>query len=268
MPIEVEGGPLRLISQNEFQELDYAVMGIVFQIHNQFGRLLDEWLYKRELASRCRASGISAEREVRVFVTHRSFAKEYKIDLLFHRSTIYELKTVERLAPSHEIQTLNYLLLTGTNHGKLVNLRPDRVEWRFVSTHLTPELRHRFTIDDSGWRDVNLASQKLKQWMLDLLNDWGAFLDFHLYREALTHFLGGAEAVIQPVLVYSDDREIGYQDVHLATEDTAFAVSELDDSDHNMRTHLSRLLAHTRLRHLQWINLNHHVVQFATLTRH
>ena len=44
MPIEVQGGPLRLFSQDEFHEWDHTVMGITFQIHNQFGRFLDEIL--------------------------------------------------------------------------------------------------------------------------------------------------------------------------------------------------------------------------------
>ncbi|MCY2994423.1 MAG: hypothetical protein NTY19_42130 [Planctomycetota bacterium] len=46
-------------------------MGITFQIHNQFGRLLDELLYKREIAARCAATGIPCERELWIWVTAR-----------------------------------------------------------------------------------------------------------------------------------------------------------------------------------------------------
>jgi hypothetical protein len=51
--------PVRRISQGEFQELWYAVMGVVFEIHNEFGRFLRERIYKRELA--CRFPGVELE---------------------------------------------------------------------------------------------------------------------------------------------------------------------------------------------------------------
>jgi len=267
MPIEVQGGPLRLSSQDDFHELDHAVMGIIFQIHNQFGRFLDELLYKREIAARCTESGIPTEREVRIRVTHGTFTKEYSIDLVFSRGVVYEAKAVEWLAPAHEAQTLNYVLLTGTHHAKLINLRPERVQWRFVSTRLTPELRKRITIDDSAWRDVDARSRRLKDTMIELLGDWGAFLECNLYRDALTHFLGGPAVVVRRIPVYSGKRLLGEQGVHLVSEDVAFAVSAVAESTDGMRTHLGRFLTHTRLKHLQWINLNHHRLEFITLSK-
>jgi GxxExxY protein len=267
MPIETEGGPLRVFSQDEFYELDHAVMGITFKIHNQFGRLLDELLYKREIAARCAQAGVPTERELRVWVKHGSFTKEYAIDLVFSHGVIYEAKAVEWLAPAHEAQTLNYVLLTGTHHAKLINLRPERVQWRFVSTRLTPEARKRVTIDGAAWREVNLGSRQLKQTMLELLDDWGAFLECNLYRDALTHFLGGEAAVVRRIPVYSDERVIGEQEVHLVCDDTAFAVSAVTESTDGMRTHLGRFLVHTPLQHLQWINLNHHRIEFVTLSK-
>ena len=41
---------VRRLSQSEFGELAYEVMGCVFAIHDELGRLFDETLYKRELA--------------------------------------------------------------------------------------------------------------------------------------------------------------------------------------------------------------------------
>jgi hypothetical protein len=41
--------PVKRLSQAEFQEIAYEVMGHVFEIHNDFGRLLDEEIYKQEL---------------------------------------------------------------------------------------------------------------------------------------------------------------------------------------------------------------------------
>jgi len=40
---------VRRLSQSEFGELAYDVMGCVFALHDELGRLFDETLYKREL---------------------------------------------------------------------------------------------------------------------------------------------------------------------------------------------------------------------------
>ena len=267
MPIEVERGPLRVLSQDEFHEVDRAVMRIVFDIHNEFGRFLDELLYKREIASRCAEAGIPSERERRVWVRHREFVKEYRLDLVFMNGTITEAKTVESLAPAHVAQTLNYVLLTGTHHAKLVNLRSEKVQWQFVSTQLTPELRRRFTIEDRHWKSVSPRSELLRQTLIDLVGDWGAFLECNLYRDGMTHELGGDANVIRRIPVFSGDREIGEQEVHLVTEDAAFAVTAVTETHSAMKTHLGRFLSHTRLKHIHWINFNHHVVEFVTLSK-
>jgi hypothetical protein len=49
MPIEIET-PVRVLDQEEFHCLDRQIMGVVFAVHNEFGRLLDENTYKREIA--------------------------------------------------------------------------------------------------------------------------------------------------------------------------------------------------------------------------
>lgn len=267
MPIEVEHGPLRVLTQDEFHEVDRAVMRIVFDVHNEFGRFLDELLYKREIETRARLLGIPTDRERRIWVRHGAIEKEYRIDLVFANGAILEAKAVESLAPAHFIQTLNYLLLTGTHHGKLVNLRSERVQWEFVSTQLTHARRHQFSIDDNEWRPINSRSQVLKETLISLTTDWGVFLESRLYRDALTDVLGGKALVVRRIPVFSDDRQLGEQEVHLATDDTAFAVTATTESDSFMRIHLERFLAHTRLNHLQWMNFNYHTIEFVTLSK-
>ena len=83
MPIEVST-EIRACDQEEFHALDRRIMGVVFAVHNEFGRLLEEDLYKREIAARCVAMGIQpVEREVWIRVSHQSFTKDYYLDLLF-----------------------------------------------------------------------------------------------------------------------------------------------------------------------------------------
>jgi hypothetical protein len=95
MPIEV-ATTIQLCDQETFHALDRRIMREVFNIHNEFGRLLDEELYKRELAVRSAAIGIlPAEREVQIRVTHQGFTKEYFMDLLFCHGFMFEGKAVE-----------------------------------------------------------------------------------------------------------------------------------------------------------------------------
>jgi len=264
VPIEVNG-EIRRFSQDEFYEVDYAVMGVIFDVHNRFGRFLDEYLYKVEIAARCAGRGIlPAVRELRIRVSHDTFAKDFFLDMLFCRGAMYEAKTVEHLAPAHRAQTLNYLFLCDLQHGKLVNLRPDRVQAEFVSTTLDCKSRRQFEIHDSEWRNVNNESLLLRRQMIELLEDWGGFLEVALYRDAITHFHGGPEAVSRNVEVYSGDRLIGRQAVHLLTDDTAFAISAVTEPL-SMREHQLRFLRHTRLKYVQWINLNRHAIEFRTL---
>jgi GxxExxY protein len=267
MPIEVMT-PIRPLEQEAFHALDRRVMRIVFDVHNEFGRLLDEELYKSEIAARCVAEGIApAEREVRVRVIHESFAKDYSIDLLLCSGFMLEAKVADGLVSPHRGQAVNYLLLAGLKHGRLINFRTERVQHEFVSTTVTWEERRRMQAADAQWEPLSDADRKLKTTTMALLADWGGFLDVNLYREALVHFSGGAAGVCKPVEIFSGSRRIGTQSLNLLNEQTAFAVTSMTRGREVMHKHLQRLLDHTRLRAIQWINLDHHTVEFVTGNR-
>jgi GxxExxY protein len=267
MPIAIST-EIQVFSQQEFHAVDRRVMGVVFEVHNEFGRLLEEELFKREIAARCAEIGIQpVEREVRIRVTHQDFAKDYSMDLLFCHGMMLEAKAAEALAPAHRNQTLNYLFLSGMSHARLVNLRTELVQYEFVSTRLTPELRHRFTVVDQEWEAVNEKSKWLHAKLFELLSDWGAFLDGGLYRDALIHFLGGMASVNKPVEVFSGSRCLGVQKLNLLDEQTAFALTTLQSDSEPMRENLERLLRHTHLEFVQWINFNRHQIECVTLSK-
>jgi GxxExxY protein len=267
MPIQVTT-QVRVFDQAEFHAQAEKRLRIVFDVHNEFGRFLDEALYKSEIAARWVAAGLGGvEREVRINLSHEDFQKSYFMDALFNRGLLLEAKAAETLVANHRAQGLHYLFLGGMKHGLLVNLRPERVEHEFLSTSLTPEERRRFTLVDVGWRAVNEESVFLREKLTALLRDWGVFLEISLYREAMTHFLGGPQKVVRTVPVRSADRLIGHQPVHLLTSDTGFAFTALPQNRTAMADHQQRFLRHTPLRFLQWINFNRHRVEFTTLAR-
>lgn len=267
MSIELKTN-ITVLEQQEFHALAAKLLGIAFDVHNEFGRFLDEKLYKTEIAARWGAAGLgTTEREVQINVSHQSFRKSYFMDLLFNNGLLLEAKAAETLAASHRMQGLNYMLLGGMKHALLINFRPERVEHEYLSTTLTPSERRRFAFVNKDWRVVNDESQQLRETLAALLEDWGAFLEIPLYREALTHFLGGAERVVGVVPVCSGERCIGEQPVHFLTRDTAFSLTALTRNQAAMEDHQRRFLKHTPLKHIQWINFNHHTIEFTTLSK-
>ena len=115
---------VKRITDNEFYSLDYKIMELVFSVHKDLGRFYDEKIYQDELAYRCKKIGVKkVETEIPIQVSYKDFTKHYYMDLLGNNSVIYELKTVEALTGKHQKQALNYILMVGMRHGKLVNMR-------------------------------------------------------------------------------------------------------------------------------------------------
>ncbi|WP_168442747.1 GxxExxY protein [Pontiella desulfatans] len=246
--------------------MDKLVTGMAFDIHNEFGRFCDENIYQAELMERCISAGIEGHSEVEIRVSYDTFHKSYFIDLLLSNSIVYELKTAKTLNGEHRKQILNYLLLANLAHGALINFRPASVAHEFASTRLTMEQRLDYTLVDDGWKKLDGDSEKLRTIMSNLLQDWGAFLDSNLYTEAITHFLGGEEQVVQAIPVSKGNRVLGKQNVHLLNPATAFIVSATTKNPGYYQNHIQRFLDHTDIKAIQWINLNHAKIEFRTLT--
>jgi len=258
---------IRPLTAEEFGELDYRIMGHAFASQNLLGRLCDEQVYQRDLRARLLADGFARVHiEVPVRVCYADFAKDYFLDLVAD-DAVYELKTVAALAGEHQGQLLNYLFLLGIPRGKLINFRPAKVQGRIHATGLTSADRGRYQVDSSRWQDLSESCGTLRRMMGELLADWGAFLDFELYQQALCHFCGGESKVIQRVPLARDGIFLGTQRFHAHSAGVAFRVTALTRQLDAMETHLRRLLALSELRALQWINLNHANIQLVTITK-
>ncbi len=261
MPIECSL-PIAVISQDAFHKVDERMVGHAFAIHNQFGRLLDEVVYKAELAERCAGDGMEVLSEVRVRVKHRGFEKDYFIDLLLEGSTIVEVKAAKETLKAHEGQGINYLLLAGTRHGSLVNFRPARVARRFLSTRLTKDTRRQFETREVLWPGDG-RHEELRGCVVDLCRDIGLGLDLPLYREAIGSLTGSMRNLVR--LKYAGS-VIGHHEMPLLTEDVGVAVTALDDVE-DFSTHLARLLNMTTLSGVAWVNLRLGEVRFEHLRR-
>ena len=263
MPIVVHA-ELRRPTREEFAAISYDVMHHLFAIHNEFGRFLREEIYKQELAVR----RIGVQLEVPIDVSFGRFTKRYEMDVLADHSAVFELKTVEFLAPKHRAQLLNYLLLAELPHGKLVNMRPDIVEHEFVNTTLRLADRRQFSVMEQGSDDAGPELRSAKDLFLALVNDWGTGLELPLYTEAMTELLGGRQQVIQEIELVSGTRVAGRQKVLLASPGTVFKITSVDERGRErFADHARRFIQHTRMDALLWINITLHEVMLKIIRR-
>lgn len=160
---------------------------------------------------------------------------------------------------------INYLLLSALHHGKLINFRPSSVEHRFVSTQLSPDKRHQTVINKEDWDESDEHGLLLSKTVSSLMNDWGAFLDIDLYKEAILHFL--PQQSIQPVEIRINDRIIGRQNICLLQPNTGLHISSIKEGVGTYKNHIRRLFNHTRLEGIQWINFNQSVIKMVSLKK-
>jgi GxxExxY protein len=261
VPISLRS-PIRRLSQAEFGEVSFEVLRHVFAIHNQIGRFFDERIYKRELAFRM--AGVRLEEPVDIVFD--SFHKRYFLDVVAGDGGIFEFKSVESLAGRHRAQLLHYLLLCGVAHGKLVNIRPEEVEHEYVNTQWLHEDRTRFVVCMARWNALP-GTRQLPDLLVPLLRDLGSGLEITLYEEAVTHFFGGPHQVETEVGVEIDGRHVGRQRFRLIAPDEALKITAFDGPLDGFESHARRLLQHSGLRAIAWVNITMKQVTFITLQR-
>jgi GxxExxY protein len=259
--------PIIVFDQPAFHAVDEVVTGMAFDLHNEFGRYLEEHLYKTEMTNRLTARGYQVVREMKITLTLDDFQKDYYADLLINGGVLVETKVVDALVPAHTGQTLGYLFMCGLNHGILLNFRTARVQHEFVSTKLTHEDRRRISWEFSNWKPLSQNCRLVKTTLERALLDWGACLDPNLYRDVITHFLGGAESMVRVVELASEFGVIGTQKVHHVDTGIALSVTASVHQPKMVLEHHKRFLRHTTLRAIQWINLDRGNVTFRTIER-
>lgn len=245
------GVPPISLSRELFNKLDYRIMGVAFNLHNEMGNLWDESEYRHELAQCCTELGLDAHEEVAISLSRNGFSKKYFIDLLINGG-VYELKTTSGITAGNEAQTLNYLFLTNTRHGKTINFRQDSLTWRFVSTTLTTKQRKEFSIKTSEWNPTEKQGQDLLTCTHELLQDWGAYLSINLYKEALCFHMG------TPI-------ENDKQRFIPISNNVLLYVSGLSAGQDTLRNNLQKYLKRSNFSELFWINFNQNSAELSSL---
>jgi len=255
---------IRDLSKSDFDDTDRVVMGCAFDCQNDLGRLCDELVYENDMAYRLRMKNCDVHTQVPIEVTHKTFSKTYRLDLVCNHA-VYDGKTVERFVGKHDAQVLNYAMLLDIRHIKLLNFRPPRVEGRLKYNALTSAQRQQFRIDTSRWQPLSDSCRALNEMMFELLRDWGTHLLVLLYEEALSALCARNCEVQSRIELRRDGHTLGTHTIKQHHPDGFFVVTAITNELSAHESHLRRLLKLTGLKGLQWINLHHDKISFITI---
>lgn len=104
-------------------DLTHAIRGAAMEVHRHLGPGLLESAYEECLCWELKERGIAFDRQVELPVTYKGQRLEcgYRMDIVVDGRVLLELKSVAKLLPIHEAQTITYLKLSGIKVGLLIN---------------------------------------------------------------------------------------------------------------------------------------------------
>lgn len=255
--------PIRHCSQEEFGKVAYEVVHHAFDVHNELGRIFHESIYRSTLNM---VLGSRTIQEFEICLTHRGFRKELYIDLLVDLGCPFELKSTTSLTDAHQSQLIQYLMLTGLSHGKLINFGAERVEHRFVNCHESLEQRRVFQIERIAWNDYG-PTDGLEQIVVPILQDWGTGLSRSLYQEAVIALAGGDELCNQFTETQWQGQRTGRQPVNVIDHGVAFEITCKTKDLNHYESHLRRFLSNTDLQSILWVNITSRYLRLQRINR-
>lgn len=99
------------------------VIGRAIAVHRNLGPGLLESVYEECLCGELASSSIKFVRQPALPVVYKDIRIEcaYRMDIVVEDTLLIEVKSVERLLPIHDAQTLTYLRLSGLKVALLIN---------------------------------------------------------------------------------------------------------------------------------------------------
>ena len=115
----------------DIEELVTDVMDYSMNVRYQLVPGYEERVYKNALLIELRKHGLDCKAEVPFSVLYDGISVgDYKADIVVEDRLVLELKAVETLQKSHEVQLVNYLTAIGIDDGLLINFGSQIIEFR------------------------------------------------------------------------------------------------------------------------------------------
>ncbi|HQJ90212.1 MAG TPA: GxxExxY protein [Paludibacteraceae bacterium] len=110
----------------------FDIVGAAMAVHRELKNGFLEAVYGEALSVEFKEENIPFEREkaLPVYYKGRLLNKKYFADFVCYDSIILEIKAAESLLPEHEAQLLNYMHVTHTKVGILINFGEKSLKYR------------------------------------------------------------------------------------------------------------------------------------------
>lgn len=114
-------------------ETTRQIIGAAFEVAKTLGAGFLEKVYERAMAEGLKLRGLRVQPQAVYSVKYKGKSVgEYLADLIVENRIIVELKCVDRFAPEHIAQCINYLKASGLKIALLINFQNPRVEWKRI----------------------------------------------------------------------------------------------------------------------------------------
>ena len=115
----------------DIEELIKEIVSCAFEVRLRLKPGFLESVYKNALLIELRDRGINAEEEYPLKVFYKEeVVGEFRADIMVEEKVIVELKAVQELHIAHEAQLVNYLTVTKSDTGLLINFGGPKLEVR------------------------------------------------------------------------------------------------------------------------------------------
>ena len=129
-----------------YKQQMYNIIGAAMAVYNEIGYGFSELIYQECLSIVCTEKSIPWEREkpLKMMFHGIELEKLYKADFVCYDDIIVELKAVSELVGEHRAQLFNYMKITNTHFGILINFgEPQRLH---AEKYMYNELTNKFDI--------------------------------------------------------------------------------------------------------------------------
>lgn len=103
----------------------YKIIGLCMEVHRNLGPGLLEIIYKDALEIEFRENNIPFEREKEFVIEYKGKILPHKfyVDFIVNEDIVLEIKSVKEFSNEHTAQILNYMKLSDSEIGLLINFQ-------------------------------------------------------------------------------------------------------------------------------------------------
>ena len=107
------------------EEETFKIIGICMEVHRNLGPGVLEVVYKDALEIEFKANNIPFEREKEFSIEYKGVILPHKFyaDFIVNEDIVLELKAIKEFSGEHTAQVLNYMKLSDSEIGLLVNFQ-------------------------------------------------------------------------------------------------------------------------------------------------